>query len=46
MDDLVLILTRRFPSLPIQQEEVNDLLGVVAERERSPDHEKAHNGVG
>lgn len=30
VDDLVLILTRGFPPLSVQQEEVDDLLGVVA----------------
>lgn len=30
VDDLVLVLARRFPPLPVQQEEVDDLLRVVA----------------
>lgn len=35
VDDLVLVLTRRFPSLPVQQQEVDDLLRVVAGGEKS-----------
>lgn len=30
VDDLVLVLARRFPPFPVQQEEVDDLLRVVA----------------
>lgn len=30
VDDLVFVLTRRFPPLSVQQEEVDDLFGVVA----------------